>query len=144
MKLKIGELARVAGTTAPTIRYYEDIGLLPIPSRTGGQRRYSEDDVRRLTFIRRCRDFDFPIEQVRILTSLVQDSNRSCREARDLAEAHLAAVRTKLLELRALEQSIAEFIDEADSACTDGPGADCVVLGELAEPAPRVCTTAPR
>ncbi|BBZ15310.1 MerR family transcriptional regulator [Mycobacterium branderi] len=134
MDLKIGELARATGTTASTIRYYEDAGLLPHPSRAGGQRRYGDDDVRRLTFIRRCRDFGFPIEQVRILETLMHDSERSCTHARDLADAHLAAVREKLRELRALEHSIAEFIKVADATCCGGSGADCVVLQELAEP----------
>lgn len=136
MGLKIGDLARATGTHASTIRYYEDIGLLPPPNRTGGQRRYGEDDVRRLTFIRRCRDFGFSVEQVRILTTLMQDSERSCRHARDLADAHLATVREKLQELHALERSIAEFIETADLACPGGSGTDCIVLHELAEPRP--------
>lgn len=136
MGLRIGELAHMTGTTAPTIRYYEEIGLVPLP-RAGGQRRYGEDDVRRLTFVRRCRDFGFPIEQVRTFASLIQDRERSCGEARDLAEAHLAAVREKLLELRGLEQTIAEFIDTADATCPGGSGADCVVFEEMAAPAKR-------
>jgi DNA-binding transcriptional MerR regulator len=135
MGLKIGELARATRTTAPTIRYYEEIGLLPRPTRVGAQRRYGEDDVRRLTFIRRCRDFGFPIEQVRILTSLTQDSERPCNQAREIAEAHLAALREKLRELHELEHSIAGFIEAADVACPGGSGADCVVLQQLAEPA---------
>ncbi len=81
MALRIGELADATKTTAPTIRYYEDIGLLPAPDRVGVQRRYHDDDVRRLTFIRSCRDFDFSIEQVRSLLELKQDSDRSCLEA---------------------------------------------------------------
>jgi DNA-binding transcriptional MerR regulator len=134
MGLKIGELAHAAGTTASAIRYYEDIGLLPLPSRAGGQRRYDDGDVRRVTFIRRCRGFGFSIEQVRILTTLAGDSEWSCRHARDLADAHLAAVREKLRELRALEHSIAKFIKTADVVCPGGSGTDCVVLHELAEP----------
>jgi DNA-binding transcriptional MerR regulator len=134
MELKIGELARASGTTAPTIRYYEEIGLLPRPSRTRGRRRYGEDDVRRLTFIRRCRDFGFPIDQVRILATLTHDNERSCKEARDLAEAHLAAVREKQRELRTLERNIAALIEVADVACPGGSGADCIVLEELANP----------
>lgn len=137
MGLKIGELAQTTGTTAPTIRYYEDIGLLPRPGRAGGQRRYGPDDVRRLTFIRRCREFGFPIQQVRRLVSLMLNGERSCGEGRDLAKAHLAAVRSKLLELRALEHSIAEFVEEADVACVGGSGAECPVLEELTEPAVR-------
>jgi DNA-binding transcriptional MerR regulator len=133
MGLKIGELAHAARTTASAIRYYEDIGLLPLPSRAGGQRRYGDDDVRRLTFIRRCRDFGFSIEQVRILTTLMRDSERSCRHARDLADAHLAAACEKLRELHALEHSIAKFIKTADVGCPGVSGMDCVVLHELAE-----------
>jgi len=57
---RIGEVAARSGTNAPTIRYYETIGLLPRPGRQdGNQRRYGEDDIQRLTFIRRCRAFDF-------------------------------------------------------------------------------------
>ena len=53
MELKIGDLARATGTSTPTVRYYEQIGLLPAPQRRGAQRRYGDGDVRRLTFIRR-------------------------------------------------------------------------------------------
>jgi DNA-binding transcriptional MerR regulator len=135
MALKIGVLAERTGTNAPTIRYYEDIGLLPRPDRReGGQRSYGEDDVKRLTFIRRCRDFGFPIEQVRTLTSLMQDRGRSCMEARDIAQDHLAAVRAKLIELKALERSIAGFVESCDASCAGGPGPDCVILEDLAQP----------
>ena len=99
--LKIGALARRTGTNAPTIRYYEQIGLLPKALRqTGSQRVYDDQDAQRLTFIRRCRDFGFSIDKVRLLISLVQDRERSCNEARDLAHSHLLAVRDKLTELQ--------------------------------------------
>jgi DNA-binding transcriptional MerR regulator len=133
MSLKIGALAEQTGTNAPTIRYYEDIGLLPAPSRQdGGQRRYGEADVRRLTFVRRCREFGFRIEQVRTLVELMQDHDRSCLEARELAAQHLAAVRDKLRELKALERTISTFVESC--ACAGGPGPDCVILEDLARP----------
>ena len=95
--LRIGALAERAGTNAPTIRYYEEIGLLRQADRqAGGQRAYGEEDVRRLMFIRRCRDFGFSIERVRSLVALVEDRERSCMDARDLAQEHLMAVRAKL------------------------------------------------
>ena len=131
--MKIGRLAKATDTTTPTIRYYEDIGLLPIASRQpGSQRVYGEADVRRLTFIRRCRDFGFPIDKVRLLVSLVQNRERSCSEARDLAFAHLVEIRQKLAELQELEHSVASFVDSCDQSCADGSGADCVMLEELA------------
>ena len=132
--LRIGALAKRAGTNAPTIRYYEEIGLLrPADRQAGGQRAYGEEDVRRLAFIRRCRDFGFSIEQVRSLVALVQDRERSCMDARDLAQEHLTAVRAKLSELQALERSIAGFIATCDASCAGGPGPDCAILEDLAK-----------
>jgi DNA-binding transcriptional MerR regulator len=141
MSLRIGTLAERARTNAPTIRYYEQIGLLPRPNRrNGGQRRYGEEDVRRLTFIRRCREFGLPIEQVRMLASLVQDRGRSCMEARDIAYRHLTAIRAKLTELRGLEKSMAAFVESCESACAGGPGPDCAILEDLAKPSPSSST----
>ena len=137
MAIKIGALAERTRTNAPTVRYYEEIGLLPpAPRRQGGQRRYGEEDVRRLTFIRRCREFGFPIEQVRVLAGLMQDAERSCMDAREMVRGHLDAVRAKRAELEALEESLAAFVDRCDTLCAGGPGPDCVVFDELATPAP--------
>jgi len=92
--LKIGRLADRTGTNAPTIRYYEEIGLLRSPDRqAGGQRVYGNEDVRRLTFIRRCREFGFPIEAARSLVVVLHNPQSSCMEARDLAQQHLVGVR---------------------------------------------------
>jgi DNA-binding transcriptional MerR regulator len=107
---------------------------LPRPRRSGAQRFYDDDDVKRLTFIRRCREFGFSIDQVRSLAALVQDRGRSCMDARDLAQAHLTAVRAKLRELKALERSIAGFVASCDTSCAGGPGPDCVILEDLGEP----------
>ena len=137
MPLKIGALAARTGVNAPAIRYYEDIGLLPRPARQdGGQRAYEAADVRRLTFIRRCRDFGFSIEEVRDLVGLMGDRTRSCEDAGLLARGRLADVRAKIVELQALEASIAAFIGKCEAACAGGPGAACPVLEELSEPDP--------
>ena len=74
MPLSIGLVAAQAGCTVPTIRYYEEIGLLPLAPRTdGGRRHYSDEAVRRLTFIRRCRDFGCSIGHMRKLDDLLDD-----------------------------------------------------------------------
>lgn len=135
MALRIGELARSTRTNPPTIRYYEEIGLLPPAARrAGGQRCYGEEDRRRLAFIRQCREFGFPIERVRSLVALTQDTRRSCLEARAIASDHLSAVRDKLAELQRLERHLADFIARCDAACAGGPGPDCVILQDMAEP----------
>jgi DNA-binding transcriptional MerR regulator len=134
--IKIGALAERTGTNAPTIRYYEEIGLLRSADRQrGGQRVYGDADVKRLAFIRRCRDLGFSIEQVRSLVALLQDRNTSCMNARDLANEHLVAVREKLTELTALERSIAAFVVSCDSSCAGGPGPDCVIFEDISRAA---------
>jgi MerR family transcriptional regulator, copper efflux regulator len=140
--MKIGALARRTGTNAPTIRYYEGIGLLRSADRqAGGQRVYGDADVKRLNLIRRCREFGFSIDQVRSLVALVQDPALSCAHARDLAQEHLVAVRAKLAELKALERSIAAFVASCDASCAGGPGPDCVILEDLSK-APNATATA--
>jgi DNA-binding transcriptional MerR regulator len=130
--LKIGGLAERTGTNAPTIRYYEEIGLLrPAVRQAGGQRLYGDADVRRLTFIRRCREFGFSIEQVRSLVALVDDPRSSCMHVRDLAQEHLSTVRAKLTELQALERTVAAFVASCDVRCSGGSGPDCVILEDL-------------
>jgi DNA-binding transcriptional MerR regulator len=132
--LKIGALAKQTGTNAPTIRYYEEIGLLRSAGRqAGNQRVYGDADVKSLTFIRRCREFGFSIDQVRSLVALVRDPASSCLDARNLAQEHLVAVRAKLTELKALERSIAAFVTSCDASCAGGAAPDCVILDDLSK-----------
>lgn len=138
--LTIGALAKAAGVTTPTIRYYEEIGLLPPAERSvSGQRTYEDSDLERLTFIRRCRDFGFSIEQVKLLSGLSLSGDRDCVEVGDIARAHLGEVRTKLLELHALERSLEGFVKQCDVACSGGPGRDCLVFKDLALPVSGCC-----
>jgi DNA-binding transcriptional MerR regulator len=120
-------LAERTGTTVSTIRYYEQIGLLRPAARSGGQRTYDNEDVRRLAFIRRCRDFDFSIEEIRSLLSLMQ-RGASCTEARQLAESRLAELRRRMTELKALEVSIASLVTACAKTCDGGAAPDCVIL----------------
>lgn len=133
--LSIGLVSRLTGCTVPTIRYYEEIGLLPAGPRTdAGRRLYGEATVRRLTFIRRCRDFGFPLERVRELVGLVDAPGRPCTEVRELAARHLAQVQERLRELQALEASLSACVAGCDSACAGGPAVDCTILEDLASP----------
>jgi DNA-binding transcriptional MerR regulator len=132
--VRIGILATRTGTTVPTIRYYEEIGLLrPAIRQSGGQRTYDNEDVRRLSFIRRCREFDFSIEDVRSLLSVMHDRTSSCTEARNLADGHLIKLRRKLAELTALEKTIASLVADCDASCVGGPSTSCVILGDFAK-----------
>ncbi|PWE32366.1 MerR family transcriptional regulator [Maritimibacter sp. 55A14] len=128
----IGALAEAAGVSPPTIRYYEEIRLIPPARRSAaGHRHYTREDVDRLTFIRRCRDFGFGLDQIRVLSSLALSPDRDCVEVRDIAAAHLTAVRARMVELRSLERQLQEFVETCEAACCGGPGRDCVALAEL-------------
>ena len=87
--------------------------------------------MRRLTFIRRCRDFGFSIEQVRELVGLVDEPDRPCLEVRDIAARHLNQVRERLAELQALEVSMTQFVRSCDTACAGGAALDCAILEDL-------------
>ena len=129
----IGALAKAAGVSTPTIRYYEQIGLLPpAPRTTGGQRSYDNADLSRLTFIKQCRDFGFGIDQVRVLLKLFISPDRDCAEARDVAQLHLNDVRQKLVELRNLEQQLEDLVTRCNITCAGGPGQECLIFKDMA------------
>ena len=91
--LTIGKLGEAAGVKVPTIRYYEQIGLLPEPERSAGnQRLYGAKALDRLAFIRHARDLGFPLEAIRDLLSLADRPDQSCAAADIIAKEQLAAV----------------------------------------------------
>lgn len=129
--LSIGQLAAAAGVNLETVRYYERIGLMPPPARTGGgHRSYDPVHVQRLAFIRHARALGFGIEDIRTLLALASPGHRSCAEVRDIASAHLSEVRTKLAHLARLEHILSETIDQ----CSGAPTPACPVLDMLDAP----------
>jgi DNA-binding transcriptional MerR regulator len=98
--MNIGELVRATDTKPETIRYYEQIGLLPEPPRTAGNYRdYTADHVSRLTFTRRARELGFSIEQIRTLLALADEKEQSCDAVDAIARAHLGEIKRKLADL---------------------------------------------
>jgi DNA-binding transcriptional MerR regulator len=134
--LTIGALAEQAGCNVPTVRYYEEIGLIPKAARrSSGHRAYSANDLKRLIFVRRCRDLDFPIEKVRELVALLDDPNSDCARVRDITEAQLSIVRKKLAELREFELSLQRLSADCTEQCAGGRSTDCVIVNEFTEQA---------
>lgn len=128
----IGELAKLTETKVPTIRYYEQIGLLPNPPRTAGnQRRYDDSAVARLRFVRHARELGFPLAAVRELLDLADDPDRPCAEADAIASRQLVAVRKRLAALRALETELEDMVAQ----CAGGRIEQCRVIEALNEPA---------
>jgi len=127
--LSIGELSRRTRVNIETIRYYERIKMLSAPPRTAsGRRLYGPDDRRTLAFIRRARELGFTLGEIRVLLALSAVRARdSCAEVRELAAAHLAEIRAKITDLKAMEQVLADAVRHCDAG--EAPG--CPVLDVL-------------
>lgn len=128
----IGELASIAGCNVPTVRYYEQIGLIPIAERTmNGHRHYQDSDLKRLTFIKRCRNFGFPVEQIRSMLVVFDDADLPCNVVVDMAQLHLDSVRDKLEELQRLEANLAALVKKSRSDCDCYVARDCKFIEDL-------------
>ncbi|MCP3444502.1 MerR family transcriptional regulator [Bradyrhizobium sp. CCGUVB14] len=125
--MRIGVLAKAAGVSVPTIRYYESIGLLTPPARRGGQRIYGSEDVKALSLIRHCRDLDFSLDDIRDILASVQ-RRLPCSDTKSFAEEHLRAIRTEIAELRALEATMAALVSGCEATCCGSTAPDCVIL----------------
>lgn len=132
--LAIGQVAREAKCSVASIRYYEEIGLLPSAGRrSSGHRVYGTSDLKRLVFIRRCRDFGFSLDKVRELLG-ASTPGTPCSEAREIAVSQLKAVRSKLLELQLLERTLARFVANCTSTCVDWIVDECTLFDDISAP----------
>lgn len=130
MDFPIGELSRRAGVLVPTVRYYEQVGLLPPAPRTeGGRRRYGQADVERLAFIRHARELGFGIEAIRELLALVAQPDRPCAEVDGIARRHLVGVQRRIARLTALKTELSRMIGE----CGHGRVGECRVIEVLSD-----------
>lgn len=129
-KFTIGWLARQTHCLVQTVRYYEQIGLMPRPERSpGNQRLYGQADLKRLAFIRHSRELGFPLEAVRTLLGLAQDLGQSCDAVDSLARAQLHQVKSRIERLRALESELERMIRQCAGGGIDG----CRVIEVLAD-----------
>lgn len=124
------ENGEAAGVKVPTIRYYEQIGLLPEPERSArNQRLYGGSALDRLAFIRHSRELGFPLDAIRDLLSLSDKPDQSCAGADVIAKKQLAAVKARIARLTALEAELERMITQ----CAQGTVADCRVIEVLSD-----------
>lgn len=130
MEFTIGQAARESGIKATTIRYYEDIGLLPRVVRTDSNRRlYGRGDIKRLAFIRHARQLGFDLDAIRALLRLNDDPGQSCTDADAIAGARLIEVRQRIARLRELEAELERMVE----GCAHGKVETCRVIEVLAD-----------
>ena len=137
--LTIGEVARTTGVATKTIRYYEEIGVLPIPERTAsGYRQYDDPAVERLRFISRARSLGLPLQQLRILASAFDREPRTALRPRllRLVQEQLSAGRQQIADLEALRRQLEQVASRMlTSAPTRTTGAcRCLEGNDASEP----------
>jgi DNA-binding transcriptional MerR regulator len=129
--LTIGKLSTRTGVKVPTIRYYEQTGLMDEPGRTAAnQRRYGQGELERLAFIKHARDLGFSISAIADLIRLQGRPDQPCDNADEIARGQLAEVRGKIKRLKRLERELARI--SAACAC-EGAVQDCAVLAALGD-----------
>lgn len=129
-QMTIGRLGQATGVLPETIRYYEQIGLLPTPARTaGGYRIYTPEHVRRLKFIRRSRELGLSVESVRELLTLANDRLRPCARVDRLVREHVHELDHRIAGLERLRRALQQLAD----SCRGGKVAECRILEVLQE-----------
>jgi len=123
----IGEASRRSGVSVETIRYYEREGIVPRPSLSAnGRRVYSDIEIGRLRFIKRCRELGFGIPDATALLEFSEGADGNCDEVHEVGTTHLASVRRKISELKRLEAALDELVANCRLGSTS-----CPLLEEL-------------
>ena len=129
-KYSIGQMAKAGNCKVQTIRYYEQIGLLPEPERTeGNQRIYRQEHFARLGFIRHSRELGFSLDRIREILTLSDDPSHSCEKVDQIARSHLREVESKIERLQSLQKELQRMINQ----CAGNQVADCRIIEVLSD-----------
>ena len=132
--MNIGEAAAASGVSAKMIRYYESVGLLPAANRSGsGYRKFDGNDIHRLRFVRRARDFGFAMDQIDALLALWADRGRPSKDVKKIALAHVAELDVKISHLQGLRDTLKHLAD----CCHGDRRPECPILEDLGNNAMR-------
>lgn len=125
--LQIGELAQASGVPSKTIRFYEQIGLLPPAQRAeNGYRRYGLEDVQRLRFIRNARGLGFSLDDLKEVVALRDQGEAPCRYVAHLLEVRAAEIEERIRQLQELQQDLQQLVRQAANLPDDIEMKECV------------------
>ncbi len=135
----IGTLSKRTGVNTETIRYYEKSGIMPDPPRTeGGYRVYKEAHLKRLRFIRRCRQLGFTMADIEGLLGLVDERGYTCGEVHALTLDQAEMVNQKIKDLKRLEKTLRSIA----SQCTGDDVPECPIIDALLDPSDKLALSA--
>ena len=127
--MRIGELAGELGLNPRTIRYYEGIGLLPQPDRTGGNyRAYGREDLERLRFIKAAQRLGLTLDEIREVLAFAERGEPPCGFVRERLRREVAAIDARIAELQALRGELAELEAKAGRLPPPAEGEYCPLV----------------
>lgn len=133
MNIRIGELAKLAGCLAETVRFYEQKGLLPPPIRSqANYRLYDAVHIDRLHFIRRCRALGMSLDEVHTLLGFQDRPEQPCGGVNELVDRHILEIDRQIADLRMLHSELSDLRKQCDST---RPAGQCEILRQLGETA---------
>ena len=125
----VGKLAAMTGVGKETVRFYERKGLLPEPLRDASRyRRYSNDDVRRINFIRRAKDLGFSLSEIKQLLDFRADAGADCSQVRAILQQKVVELERHIRSLREMWVGLTRLAEECPG---DGPVNDCPILAAI-------------
>ncbi len=128
--LKIGEISKRTGIAVTTLRYYEQVGMLPAPERLeSGYRLYDRRHLERITFLKNTRKLGFSQQRIKALVALLENPNRTSKKVKAAVQSHLEEIREK----RRLIQNIENQLNQIIAKCDGGEKSDCPILETLLE-----------
>lgn len=126
----VGQLARMAKVNVETVRYYERRGLIPETARSeSGYRRYSQNVVTRIKFVKRAKELGFSLNEISELLSLQTGPDADCGDVKKRSEVKLADIEAKIRDLEKMRDVLSELV----ATCAGrGPTSECPILRALA------------
>lgn len=137
--VQIGELAKTAGVTTKTIRYYESIGVLDEPQRTeSGYRTYGPGAIERLDFVRQAQSSGLALAEIRSILEIKDDGGQACQHTTALLRGHLDELDARIVELEAAREELRAMYERAGSLdpaeCTDANRCQIITEPFASEP----------
>ena len=131
--MNIGDVVRLSGLPAKTIRYYEEIGLIRPQRSANGYRSFRDSDLHKLAFLGRARALGFSIEDCRSLMQLYEDKQRASADVKAIAMDHLASIDRKMAELESMKFTLNALVEK----CAGDARPDCPILDGIGAPPKR-------
>jgi len=133
--IQIGKVCEQTGLSADAIRFYEKQRLLECPPRTEGRfRLFNTQDIQRIQFIRRAQRLGFSLPEIRELLIIERDEGETCSHVRELLQAKVAQIHSKVAELRMIEEQLTKKLRKCErklKASGDSHRGRCPVLDEI-------------